>query len=161
MVERYSPAQLWSSRGQKYIHETHYDSAIKERDEAQKERKKADKFLGMASDKITILEDRVKELEALLNTPELKDFIKAVPLEAAHQRERWGVEHDAGKEPEDWFWLLGYLAGKALAAFKIGDKEKALHHTISSAAVLANWHAAILGKNNEMRPGIAGEKTNG
>jgi len=90
-----------------------------------------------------------KELETLLNTPELKDFIKAVPLEAAHQRERWGVEHDAGKEPEDWFWLLGYLAGKALAAVKVGDKEKALHHTISSAAALANWHAAINSKEKE------------
>jgi len=104
---------------------------------------------------------RADKLEALLNTPELKDFIKAVPLEAVHQRERWGVEHDAGKEPEDWFWLLGYLAGKALAAVKAGDKEKALHHTISSAAALANWHAAILGKNNEMRPGIAKEKADG
>jgi hypothetical protein len=32
--------------------------------------------------------------------------------------------------------------------------EEALHHTISSAACLANWHAAMLGASNEMRPGI-------
>lgn len=92
-------------------------------------------------------------LEKKLNTPELHDFSAAVTLEAAHQRERWGSEHDAGKEPADWFWLLGYLSGKALRAHMSGDLEKALHHTISSAAALANWHAAIEGKTN-MRPGI-------
>ncbi len=95
----------------------------------------------------------VKRLQALLNTPELVDFTKAVQLEAAHQRERWGTDHDGGKAPADWFWLLGYLAGKALHAHNAGNAEKALHHTISSAAALANWHSAILGKTN-MRPGI-------
>jgi hypothetical protein len=104
--------------------------------------------------KIAALERRVEELENKLNTPELLDFSRAVVLEAAHQRERWGVEHDAGKAPEDWFWLLGYLGGKALSAHNSGNRDKALHHCISSAAALANWHAAILGANNEMRPGI-------
>jgi hypothetical protein len=51
-------------------------------------------------------------LYALLNTPEIHDFIKAVPLEAAHQRQRWGSDHDDGKTAADWFWLIGYLAGK-------------------------------------------------
>lgn len=88
-----------------------------------------------------------------LNTPEILDFVKAVPLEAAHQRERWGSEHDAGKAAADWFWLVGYLAGKALHMHTQGNTEKALHHTISTAAALANWHSAILGKTN-MRPGI-------
>ena len=99
----------------------------------------------------------VRELREKLNTPELIDFSAAVVLEAAHQRERWTSTHDAGKEPQDWFWLLGYLAGKALKAHASGDTEKALHHTISSAAALANWHAAILGQTN-MRPGISQEK---
>lgn len=94
------------------------------------------------------------ELEAKLNTPELHDFAKAVVLEAAHQRERWPAEHDAGKEPADWFWLLGYLAGKALRAHSSADIEKALHHCISSAAALANWHTAITGEHTRMRPGI-------
>lgn len=94
------------------------------------------------------------ELAAKLSTPELLDFAYGVLLEASHQRERWGADHDAGKEPEDWFWLLGYLGGKALRAAKDGDRDKALHHCISSAAALANWHAAILGANNTMRPGI-------
>lgn len=95
-------------------------------------------------------------LLALINNPETEDFDKGVPLEAAHQVERWGTEHDAGKEPQDWLWLLGYLAGKALRAHLDGDAEKAKHHTISSAAVLRNWHAAITTGASRMRPGIDG-----
>lgn len=93
-------------------------------------------------------------LSALLNTPEVEDFDKAVPLEAAHQQLRWGSDHDAGKNPEDWFWLVGYLAGKALAAFKAGDPNKAKHHTISTAAALRNWHAHLRSGSSAMRPGI-------
>lgn len=89
-----------------------------------------------------------------LNTPEIANFVKGVEREAMHQRARWGSEHDAGKAPEDWFWLLGYLGGKALHAVKTGNPDKALHHTISSAAALLNWHAAILGTHSAMRPGI-------
>lgn len=80
-----------------------------------------------------------------VNTPHTRDFIKAVALEVEHQRGRWGADHDAGKEPSDWFWLLGYLSGKALRAAIDGDIEKAKHHTISSAAALLNWHAALSG----------------
>jgi len=93
-------------------------------------------------------------LEAALNTPETVDFDKAVPLEAAHQIKRWGSEHDDGKQPEDWFWLLGYLAGKALACSKAGNIEKAKHHCISSAAALRNWHAHLRTGSTSMRPGI-------
>lgn len=90
----------------------------------------------------------------LLNTPELHSFSEGVTLEALHQRERWGADHDAGKTPADWFWLVGYLAGKALHAQTSGNTDKALHHTISTAAALANWHAAITGEHTAMRPGI-------
>lgn len=100
------------------------------------------------------LVEEIERLQGLLNTPEVNDFTDAVRREAAHQRERWGTDHDAGKQPEDWFWLLGYLAGKALSAAKAGNRDKALHHTISSAAALANWHVALLGADNRMRPGI-------
>lgn len=96
----------------------------------------------------------LERLRALINTPELICFRDGVVLEAAHQRERWGSEYDAGKAPADWFWLVGYLAGKALHAQAGGNTEKALHHTISTAAALANWHAAISGEHNAMRPGI-------
>jgi hypothetical protein len=96
----------------------------------------------------------VERLTALLNAPEVHDFVKGVALEAAHQRQRWGSEHDEGKAPADWFWLVGYLGGKALHAHVTGNALKALHHTVSTAAALCNWHAAILGKT-DMRPGIA------
>ncbi|NPU69983.1 hypothetical protein HL667_33680 [Bradyrhizobium sp. 83012] len=96
----------------------------------------------------------VERLQALLNRPEVDDFIKGVPLEAAHQVERWSVQHDAGKSPLDWFWLIGYLAQKAAAAAIGGDLDKAKHHTISTAAALANWHAQLAGGDNRMRPGI-------
>lgn len=101
------------------------------------------------------LRAEVARLRALLDAPELHDFAKGVALEAAHQRERWAANHDAGKDPEDWFWLLGWLGGKAVHAARTGDLEKAKHHAISSAAVLANWHARLLGANGDMRPGIA------
>jgi hypothetical protein len=91
---------------------------------------------------------------SVINSPETVDFVAGVPIEAAHQRERWGAEHDAGKSPFDWFWLIGYLAQKAADAATRGDHEKALHHTISTGAALANWHAAIAGKSTSMRPGI-------
>lgn len=92
-------------------------------------------------------------LRKMLNTPEIESFAQGVVLEAVHQRERWGSSHDGGKEPADWFWLIGYLAQKAMMAHIQGDSEKALHHCISTAAALANWHAAIKGENNDMRPG--------
>ena len=97
---------------------------------------------------------RVEELEQKLNTPELYDFTAAVVQEAAHQRTRWPSQHDAGKRPEDWFWLVGYLGGKALRAAMMDETPLALHHTISTAGALANWHAALLGVSTDMRPGI-------
>src|ERR1700752_4138635 len=104
------------------------------------------------------LRSQLNELRTLLNTPETENFDKAVPLEAAHQVKRWTAEHDAGKSPEDWFWLLGYLAGKALAACRAGDLQKAKHHCISSAAALRNWHAHLRTGQSAMRPGIAEPK---
>lgn len=86
------------------------------------------------------LGDRVRELEQEINTPEIVDFVKAVQLEAAHQRQRWGSEHDAGKTTADWYWLLGHLAGKALFSLMAGNREKGLHHIITTAAACSNWH---------------------
>ncbi len=101
------------------------------------------------------LEARIKALEAQINTPETADFMKGIPLEAAHQRERWGSNHDAGKAPLDWFWLIGFLAQKAATSALAGDIEKAKHHTISTAGALANWHLRLSGGDGRMRPGIA------
>ena len=109
-----------------------------------------------AANMIDALEAERLRLEGEINAPATEEFFDAVRREAAHQRARWGAAHDAGKEPSDWFWLLGYLSGKALQAAVRGDLPKALHHTISSAAVLANWHAALRGET-DMRPGIGEE----
>jgi len=98
--------------------------------------------------------DRESVRQEVINTPETADFMAGVPIEAAHQRQRWPSDHDAGKTAFDWFWLVGYLAQKAASAQVAGDTEKALHHTISTAAALANWHAHISGADTSMRPGI-------
>lgn len=96
----------------------------------------------------------LRRLQSLINTPHTHDFIDAVRLEMPHQRERWGAEHDSGKTPADWFWLVGFLAGKALHALVSGNVEKAKHHVITTAAALGNWFLAITGESTAMRPGI-------
>jgi hypothetical protein len=108
------------------------------------------------------LEAEVERLTALIDTPHTADFMSAVPLEAAHQIKRWGTENDDGKNPEDWFWLIGYLAGKCLRATidyeRTGDAralERAKHHTISTAAVLLNWHRRLSGEETTFQPGTA------
>ena len=92
----------------------------------------------------------VRSLRALISTPKTEDFIEAIKIEAAHQIKRSGVEHDGGKTDADWFWLVGYLAGKA-----IHKPEKKLHHIITTAAACLNWHRNATGESTAMRPGIA------
>lgn len=98
---------------------------------------------------INAIFDELRRLHRLINSPEVRDFTIAVVLEAAHQGERWGSEHDARKSDADWFWLIGYLAGKALHTPIAKDVttdagqllEKKLHRIITIAAAAANWHA--------------------
>lgn len=108
-------------------------------------------------DDLSAARRRIAELEGMVNTPELHDFARGVVLEAVHQRERWGTSHDGGKTDADWFWLIGYLAGKALHNPPTNDgrtrSDVRLHRIITVAAAAANWHSAILGKT-DMRPGI-------
>lgn len=85
----------------------------------------------------------LKRLDLLLHTPSIEDFLASVPLEAAHQMETWGPAHDDAKVPVDWFNLVNWLASKALHAHYTGDRDKALHHTVSTSAVLSHWHARI------------------
>jgi hypothetical protein len=82
-------------------------------------------------------------LTAILNTPHLEPFAEAVVAEAKHQVFRHGWEHDATKDPFAWIWTLGYLANKAARADADGDVDKALHHTVTAAALLANWHRLL------------------
>ena len=83
------------------------------------------------------LQAEVERLKKLIWTPHTEDFIEAVRIEAAHQRDRWGDDHDKLKEDQDWFWTLGWLAGKAV---RFESQEKRLHHIVTSAALLLNWH---------------------
>ena len=78
-----------------------------------------------------------ERLKKLIWTPHTEVFLEAVRIEAAHQRERWGDAHDKLKEDQDWFWNLGWLAGKAV---RFENQEKRLHHIVTSAALLLNWH---------------------
>lgn len=122
-------------------------------------------------------------LHALVNTPELVDFPKAVHLEAVHQEDRWGTSDREGKTPQAWFWLLSHLATRALEHHKEAERltalavegeivmlkeaqdwvgqqiahhrEKAAHHCITSAAMLSHWHASVVGKCTTMRPASA------
>lgn len=99
-----------------------------------------------------IVDTESDRLKALINSPEVDSFLKGVHLEAVHQIERWGNSTDRGKRPADWFWLVGYLAGKALHAADADNQQKALHHCISTAAALYNWHCAIKGVDVRMCP---------
>ena len=99
--------------------------------------------------------NEIDRLHGLLNFPETEAFLKGLILEAGHQVERWGELHDRRKTPEQWFWLLSYLSGKALRAHADGEREKALHHTISSAAVLLHWHRHIAGTFVRPLPGVS------
>lgn len=92
---------------------------------------------------VELLEE-VRKLDARINNPITANFIEGMKNEAAHQIGRWGSAPDRGKTPLDWFWLIGFLSQKATHAAIEGNTEKALHHTISTAAALMTWHAQIL-----------------
>lgn len=137
----------------------------------------------LTSAELTLVESAIAErdrLHALINTPELVDFPKAVHLEAVHQLDRWGTTDRQGKAPNDWFWLVGHLASRALEHHKEAERlgaqfmpqdalqaqfgkqiahhrEKAVHHCITAAAALNHWHASMLGKMTAMQPGHAPE----
>lgn len=104
-------------------------------------------------DRVKAMRAEIERLNGLIHAPELDNFLRAVHIEAVHQVERWGTAHDRAKRPADWFWLVGYLGGKALHAAVSGDRDKARHHCISTAAALYNWHCAIQGIDVSMCPG--------
>ncbi len=81
----------------------------------------------------------VYRLSGLINTPSIHPFLESVKMEAAHQLEHRNMD-DKMKTPFDWFWTCGYLCQKAASAAVAGDSDKALHHTISTAALMANWY---------------------
>ncbi|MDN7537015.1 hypothetical protein [Burkholderia cenocepacia] len=108
-----------------------------DRDDRAMLRKACELLLAEAQPAQADLQAEVDRLNAIINTPHTDNFLQAVSIEAEHQRQRW---NDSNKTAPDWFWLVGYLAGKALAATLAGDHTKAAHHMITTAAALANWH---------------------
>ncbi|MFM0226167.1 hypothetical protein [Paraburkholderia dipogonis] len=95
------------------------------------------------------LEARVAELNAIIHTPESGEFLKGVSIEAEYQRQLHGIDAtEARFDWHQWFWVTGYLLGKALAACKSGegDREKAKHHLVTTAALINNWHNTLTGR---------------
>lgn len=99
------------------------------------------------------LRAEVARLRALIDTPATDDFVESTKREAAHQIQRWGVEHQAAKAPSDFFWLVGYLAGKADRSATLGETDKAKHHLVAAAAVLLNWFRRLSGEDQTFQPG--------
>ena len=91
--------------------------------------------------------NEIERLTTLVNTPMFKPFDTAVKCEAAHQAHKWGTVHDRNKEPQEWYWLVGYLAGKALRSHLSGDRTKALHHTIR-ALFMTVWRSSSRSAEN-------------
>lgn len=96
----------------------------------------------------SLLEDfreGIKEaIHERLDTPEMLDFIQAVKVEAEHQRGKW-TGTDPMKSHADWYWLIGWLGGKAVTDPHESDddrteKERRLHRIITVAAAAYNWH---------------------
>jgi hypothetical protein len=83
--------------------------------------------------------------------PETGDFLRGALTEAAYQRQR--RPDDAEKSDADWFWVAGFILGKAVHAGP--DDPHALHHLEAAAGLLANWHhhkAAALAASREDQP---------
>ncbi len=95
------------------------------------------------------LEAEIARLKAIIHTPESDDFLRGVSIEAEYQRTLHGVDDTAARfDWHQWFWVAGYLLGKALGCCKTGagNGEKAKHHLVTTAALLMNWHNVLTGK---------------
>lgn len=87
------------------------------------------------------LRAEVARLRAIIDRPDPTDFVNATIQEARYQLIYWG--DNAWHDNEGWFWLLGYLGGKAL---REDGPEKRLHRVTAVAAACANWHCQLTGK---------------
>jgi hypothetical protein len=97
---------------------------------------------------LDLMIDEILRLRGLINSPQTGDFLESVRFEAAHQVLRWGAAHDARKTDAAWFWLIGYLGGKALhnpPKDGAGPLELKLHRIVTIAAAACNWFAAVKG----------------
>lgn len=95
----------------------------------------------LLADALEASDRRVRYLEAILNSPITSDFMKALEREIAHQQTRWAAT-DPSKDETQWFWTLGWLAGKATRT-PAEDLDKKLHRIVATAALAANWFRAV------------------
>lgn len=87
--------------------------------------------------------DRLEYLEALINSPEINNFLEGVKIEQAHQTERWGMDVEETKFPHDYALVIDKLKGKLAQDVWDKDHEKYKHHLITIAAVCYNAHRQI------------------
>jgi len=90
-------------------------------------------------------EAELERIRELLDTPDQDNFLEASVAEAKYQRTRWS-DNDKAKTDSDWFWLVGYLVGKAMHDVR----GKRVHHLTAAAAALANWHAEAVARGETM-----------
>ena len=93
--------------------------------------------------RLAVADAELERCVKILNTPQYDDWIESVKTEAQHQDWSGRASDDGDKWPAEWFGLVCHLAEKCVQAQTRGDWTKALHHTISTAAVLMHWHGEI------------------
>jgi hypothetical protein len=83
----------------------------------------------------------IERLTGIIHTPENDEFLTGTAREAEFQRQHHGVDNseEAFDWPQ-WYWVAGYLLGKAWHALKQHNTVKAKHHLVTTAALLYNWH---------------------
>jgi len=107
---------------------------------------------GILADGLDLITE-VETLRAALDPTDDLPFIEQVQAEIAYQQTRWSAADDA-KTDSDWFWLVGYLVGKAFHDVR----RKRVHHLVAAAAALGNWHAAAV-KRGEHLPEERGDQS--
>lgn len=86
-------------------------------------------------------------IRAMIYNPEVESFLTGVLIEVEHQKDRW-KDSDPMKSDADWYWLIGWLGGKAVMDPHPPEdprtpKERRLHRIIAVAAAACNWHEAV------------------
>ena len=108
-----------------------------------------------ADRKILILElqymyKKYEDTLAALNVSSATAFLEGVNAEAAKQRATNQATGIIPPNDTDWFWLIGFHAGKAVGHIPRETKVTAVY---AAAATCLNWYLAITERFNKMQPG--------
>jgi hypothetical protein len=118
-------------------------------------------FLSEVAYELEVKSNRIRELETLINNPELDDFITGFRQESAHQIERWGRTKEEKNYPQYYATVVSYLLGKFISAIWDRNTEKFKHHCISIAAVLFNCHRQVYKTGTQVSRWFSGEGKSG